>query len=632
MQKAQIHLENALRLTIALLFLIGCSQWSFAQQEMWMSSTDANIIKRAAKQPKPLFQLSIGHSHVESMQQLEGNLLFIGLRKTTPQLKSSEYMMVHSETGEVLWRWPCEKGDYSTFWITENQVILKKEDGKKTTLFALDKKKGRQTWTKSFKKGKMEFIVAPEQKQWITYAFEKDKIALEGFALETGTSLWSTEWAEAFDGVPFVLLDDEALFVFKETITALDVVSGQKKYTVNHGRVQNDSYLLPTFDSEYLYFIDANQNLKAIQKSDGTMLWETPFADSITGTNISTTETNLYVRMEKGQGFRLVKVYKETGEIRWDTNFTEVLTSNILEFGQRTYVGSASSLYTLDSQTGEVQSKNEITEVGQSFPTALRLADSTVVFVGELAIAGFDSQTGKQRYRHGFSPIHPGLHLNGLDALLPRLTNDLAQINNVKLDNSASTMASNQSAYYQKMADKSYSDYLKYRREGLPGSSYRTNMARHRSRMYSGMARMQAGLDLSYSILEMGAALQQMLLANAAEAEIRKQEYHRKSILEVYQNALKEETVFRPSDKFYAQDDNYNGVSLIDLASGEKQDVMVSPKYREYGLWNLIDTEKRIIYHHGVGMDPKKYKLSKSRVAPLVSFKFVETFLIAQPY
>ncbi|MEL6483834.1 MAG: PQQ-binding-like beta-propeller repeat protein, partial [Bacteroidota bacterium] len=226
MQKAQIHLENALRLTIALLFLIGCSQWSFAQQEMWMSSTDANIIKRAAKQPKPLFQLSIGHSHVESMQQLEGNLLFIGLRKTTPQLKSSEYMMVHSETGEVLWRWPCEKGDYSTFWITENQVILKKEDGKKTTLFALDKKKGRQTWTKSFKKGKMEFIVAPEQKQWITYAFEKDKIALEGFALETGTSLWSTEWAEAFDGVPFVLLDDEALFVFKETITALDVVSG----------------------------------------------------------------------------------------------------------------------------------------------------------------------------------------------------------------------------------------------------------------------------------------------------------------------------------------------------------------------------------------------------------------------
>ncbi|MEM6893883.1 MAG: PQQ-binding-like beta-propeller repeat protein [Bacteroidota bacterium] len=629
----KIHCWNALHIMIAPLILVGCSQWSLGQQEMWMSSTDANIIKRASKQSKPLFQLPIGHSYVQNMQRLEENLLFMGLRETTPRLKSSEYLMLHAETGEILWRWPCQKGDYSTFWITKGHVILKKEDGKKNTLLALDKKTGKQTWSKAFKKGNIEFLIAPETEHLITYTFEKEDITVESFLLQTGNSVWKNSWSETFDGVPFALFDDNKIFVFKETITVIDVASGQKEYNVNQGRVQNDSYLLPAFDQQFLYYVDQDHKLKALNKLDGSLLWEKPFDTSSTPTNISITNDNLYVRVEGSRRtFQLFKVDKQNGEMRWNTDFPEALTSNLLEVEQTLYAASASSLYATNLETGEMRFKKSITRVGQSFPTALRIADSTIVFVGELAIAGFDHKTGKERYKYGFSPVELNLHLNGLDASLPRLSNDLSAINNTRVDNSTSTMGSKQRAYYQKMADESYSDYLKYRNENLPGSSYRTNMARHRSRMYSGMARMQAGLNVSFAILELGDALEQMIQAQTTEAEIRKQEYFRKSILKVYQNALKEDIVIRPNSENYGADDNYVSVSLIALATGERQNLLLSPQYRQYGLWNLIDTEKKIIYHHGVGMDPKQYKLSKSRVAPLVSFKLVETFLIAQPY
>ncbi|MEL6305089.1 MAG: PQQ-binding-like beta-propeller repeat protein [Bacteroidota bacterium] len=632
-QKGQIHFGNALHIMIALLLLVGCSQWSLAQQEMWMSSTDANIIKRASKQSKPLFQLPLGHSHVESMQLLEENLLFVGLRETTPQLKSSEYLMVHAETGEILWRWPCQKGDYSTFWITKTQVILQKEDGKKTTLLALDKKTGGQVWSKAFKKGNIEFLLAPVSEHWITYAFEKDNITVESFSLKTGNSVWKNSWSETFDGVPFALLDNEKIFVFKESITAIDVASGEKKYSVPQGRVQNDSYLIPSFDNQLLYYVDQEQILKAINKADGAQLWEKPLDAYSTPANLSIAQEALYVRTDgNGQEFQLLAIDKKSGEIKWNQNFTEALTSNLLEVDSTLYAASASTLYAAQRETGEIQFKKNVTRIGQSFPTALRQADSTVVFVGELTIAGFNHKTGRESYKYGFSPVELNLHLNGLDSSLPRLQKDLSAAKNIKVDKSASTMASKQRAYYQKMSDESYSDYLKYRREKLPGSDYRTSMARYRSRMYSGMARMQAGLSVSFAILELGSAFEQMMKSKTTEAEIRKQEYFRKSILAVYQNALKDDVVIRPNYKNFSRDDNYVSVSVITLATGKRQDFMLSPQYREYGLWNLIDTEKRIIYHHGVGMDPKQYKLSKSRVAPMVSFKLVETFLIAQPY
>jgi hypothetical protein len=49
-------------------------------------------------------------------------------------------------------------------------------------------------------------------------------------------------------------------------------------------------------------------------------------------------------------------------------------------------------------------------------------------------------------------------------------------------------------------------------------------------------------------------------------------------------------------------------------------------------LWNLVDFEKGVVYHHGIGMNPAVYELSEARrLYPYSSARTVNNFLIAMP-
>ena len=65
---------------------------------------------------------------------------------------------------------------------------------------------------------------------------------------------------------------------------------------------------------------------------------------------------------------------------------------------------------------------------------------------------------------------------------------------------------------------------------------------------------------------------------------------------------------------------------------GKRADTILSPHYLSYGLWQIFDFEKGVVYHSNIGMDPSRYELSDSRAYyPFNKAKIVNTFLIAQP-
>ena len=130
-----IFSKSFLLFCILSLFVIGPF---YAQQEMWMSTTDENILKRASKQQKALYQLPIGHQLLETLQAVGPNTLLLGLRENSPQLKFSEYWLVQADSGSILWRYPCDKGEYSAFWVSDSNIVLKKDEKKKISLIGLD--------------------------------------------------------------------------------------------------------------------------------------------------------------------------------------------------------------------------------------------------------------------------------------------------------------------------------------------------------------------------------------------------------------------------------------------------------------------------------------------------------------
>ena len=626
-------MDNLSRIVLSIGF-ITCFmlQPTFSQQEMWMSSTDENIIKRASKQPKPFFQIPIGHQHVENMQRVGKDLLLVGLRENSPKLRSSEYLMINSENGKVQWRWRCENSQYSTFWVSDSYVILKADGKKKTTLFSLETESGKLVWTKSFSITNHEFVVNPNTEELITYHFNKEKIMLSSISLKEGHSRWENQINGKWTQSPFVLLDENRVFAFYNGISILDANTGAIVAELDEIPVGELSHLVPSFDDSHLFVVDDHGKLVGIDKANGQVLPQKDIAQGISITNIASTTKHIYVRGETENSiFKVIAFQSNNPNPIWTFESDKAITSNFIENEDILFFASSSKLYALNATTGKSIYIKTVTQTGRNFPIALRLMDELVIYVGELVIAGFKSESGKLAYKHGFSPIDPNLHYNGLDASLPQVKERLEALQN-QAPIGVAQAASNQRAYYQKMADKNYSDYLKYRQLKQPGTEYKANMARSRSRMYSNMARMQAGLSLSFAILELGVALETLLKARAAEAVIRKQEYFRKSILEVYNNALSEDYVFRPNLKYFSTPDQYICVSIINLSTGNKENYYLSPHYLQYGLWNLVDFEKRIIYHHGVGMNPSKYQISKSKVAPLVKFKMVETFLIAQPF
>ena len=72
--------------------------------------------------------------------------------------------------------------------------------------------------------------------------------------------------------------------------------------------------------------------------------------------------------------------------------------------------------------------------------------------------------------------------------------------------------------------------------------------------------------------------------------------------------------------------------SVIHLPTGRRRETLLSPQYLSYGLWNLINFEKGMVYYNGIGMDPSAYQLSEARrYYPYKKVRTIKTFLIAMP-
>jgi hypothetical protein len=106
----------------------------------------------------------------------------------------------------------------------------------------------------------------------------------------------------------------------------------------------------------------------------------------------------------------------------------------------------------------------------------------------------------------------------------------------------------------------------------------------------------------------------------------------RKSILASYAQAETAEYVFRPHLAFKDVQDSFSTVSIVHLSSGKRADTVLAPHYLSYGLWQVVDFQKGVVFHCHVGMDPSRYELSQPRAYyPYKKARTVNTFLIAQP-
>ncbi len=599
-----------------------------AQKELWMSSSDANISKRAQRQPPPKFQIPTGASHIDNMQLIGPDRLLVGLREDAQGVPNADYLLIDTRKGEVIWRYPRENGEYQIYLIFDDLLLVRVNGEKKTDFLALDPANGTEKWRRSFKSKNMSFLpVLPSGQIWAFHDTSK-KVRIIGFNIIDGQTLWQSERAGSIENSSLPVVHAPYVFTTFDGLKALESQTGTVLYNIPELQLHALSPPLE-FDDSHIYVITKNNQLAIVDKASGTIMSRTQLPENITFTNVYYQDGVLYLRGLDDQASHYLIAFSVTDKKElWRYTIGEPLLSNLVLHEGKLFIGTASSLIALNSTNGNQMLAVKVTDTGRNYPVTLREVAGRIVFVGELVIAAYDVTTGIQKYKHGMSPLGPDLHLNGLDASIPNLKEELGKLK-ASSSPGLGAMANAETRSYQQMANRHYSDYLSYKNSGNYSSSQHSYT---RYRISNEMAKTQATVAMAISLAELGGAIAKGMKAAAVKASIEKQELFRKSILDVYSRSQSAAYIYRPHMAYHGSNDQFATLSLIHLPSGKIRRTYLSPIYQSYGLWNLIDFENKTVYHHGVGMNPTLYRLSKARKSTLFSkIKTVETFIMAVP-
>ena len=97
------------------------------------------------------------------------------------------------------------------------------------------------------------------------------------------------------------------------------------------------------------------------------------------------------------------------------------------------------------------------------------------------------------------------------------------------------------------------------------------------------------------------------------KSEIKRQELFRASILNSHAQAEEAQYVYRPDRIRKGTGDEFVTLAVIHLPTGERSTTYLSPAYLGRGIWNVVDFERGVVFHAGIGMDPKRYSFGESK-------------------
>ena len=610
--------------------------WSGQARDLYPNTTDEVIVSRAAGQPKPLWQIPLGPALIEDMVSLGPDRLLVGLRKDFPGLPNLDYMLVDTADGNVLWRFSRDKvkGEYDSLLVLQDLLLFRVDGKKSATLLALDTGTGKQKWSVTKNGEDVSFIPLLAAGSALAVNPGPGSVELACLDLETGREVWKK--ASVTSGgadLPQPLPIGEDVLVFYDGLQRLSAKDGQVVYARPELKFDAASPP-PQLDGDVLGVIDSGNRLSALDPASGETRWAVPLPGRDVYTQIYPLDGHLYLRGIDASGNpQIVRLDPGDGKLLWAHRCRETSVSNLIESDGALYFGTPSLLVAIGAEDGKELFSVQVTTTGRAFPIRLRKIGERLVYIGELVIAAYDARTGKLAYKHGMTPGSEELHLNGLDAAAPNLKEALQEARKAgpgdKEAGRMISLATSESRRYQNLA-RTYAarSYTAARSGDVWGST----MSSMKSTFAAHEASLQAMTAAAISITNLAMMYRQFLYARSIKTFIERQSLFRKSILASYAQAEADEFVYRPDLDYRDPMDTFSVLSVVHLPTGKRAETILSPHYLSYGLWQVVDFEKGVVYHSNIGLDPSRYELSESRMYyPYKKARTVNTFLIAQP-
>ncbi len=570
-----------------------------------------DIQERARGEQPPLWKVPLGPASIEEMQQLAPDRLFLALRRIDASMTNMDYLLVDTDRGRVVWRYAREpEGEYGTILATRDLILFRRDLPKSSALTALDGATGKVLWSRAPGPAAAEYLPLLGRPLVAAVEPQGNVVRISALDLHTGRTVWTREFpADPARRYPVPVVTASGLVHFYGSIELLADRDGGTVWK-QAGILTGPGSPPPQPADGSLAVIDGGKKLHLLSTATGKQLLSVPLDAGLVYTNIFPLDDTIYLRAEAvqrgAQPFRLIAVRKTDGSVRWSYGDTEASVSGMVRMGRRLYFATPATLVALDAATGKRLFKVNVATTGRTYPVHVREVRGRIVYIGELVIAAYDASSGRQLYSIGTSPVED---LDGLDLLIKRYQKDLVQREGVRNSFSWSEQYRQEAVRYQNLSNQNFR--LGMERYGQ-GKYWEAQTAYAQSQIDSAYSKAQSQLAFYSAMNELAESMNRAFKAQEIRGTIAMNRFLRKSVLAAYDAAETGDYVFRPD-----QDDGFDGLTVIRLSTGAHRRYEFSPAYEEYGIWNLVDPRKGIIYTHGIGMDTSAYTFAE----PFTSYR-----------
>lgn len=611
----------------ALLFLVaGCVETVF---QVPVNVSDQNLRAEAAKGQPVAWKLPLGAGRIDDMAFHAPGRLLVSLRKDQSVAGDQYTMLVDMATGRPLWRYePADrKGEYSRI-LTLRDIILygfNRED--KTTLVAVSSKDGTERWATPEMEGPVQFRPVPDEGILLAARSGEGTAIVTAYELGSGAMRWERRFPlpPGNATLPALVTTLGELWVFHGAAEKLSARDGKTIWRRDDIRL-GEAEPSPRLTGDSLYLTDERGQVHRLAADTGKTVWTMAPPAGVTVTNIFPLNDRIYLRgiNADGKKYPFIATDRRTGRMLWHRITKEPIVSNLLEYKGRVFFATPSAVWSRNLAGGKREFGTIITNSGRNYPVHLKRFGDKIVFIGELIVAAVDATSGEKIYSHGLNPVDLGASMTSLDARLEKLRAKQAA---GPADTSSGALAladfhSGMSRHYQDMSSR----YAKLHDEGRIS----TGQAIGQMQRNNELARAEARMAMVASVQALGDAIGAMMAEMSLERTIVRQTFLRRSILAAYGGMEDGDYVYRPANDYRSHDNKFTTINVIHLPTGRIRATSLSAPHGDFGLWNLIDFEKGVVYHNGIGLDPAGYQYS-GQTSMLDGAEYLNTFLIARP-
>lgn len=513
------------------------------------------------------------HISLERTELVAPNLLFIGY--------NSANAVINTGTHEIAWYEQQDSPVNAPHFVLGNRdkvITCRKVNANIHSIEAHNTLTGEILWSTNvtqFENPPDNWLYNDSTNSLIVISKNTDGIRLDAIDWETGESKWETSYKP--DGKlpepPLSFYTTNQFIYFDKNVNAVSLIDGKEIWHNDEIKLDKEN-LLQEYSSDTLFILDKNQNLNCLDGKTGEIFNQVKLTDTVIYRNISLSDNYVFLRgsvEEKDeQAIHNIQAFdKTTGDMAWIYSDPVISLSNILEGDDKVYFATWQDVISLNKSTGDIHFRTRLAHVGKTYPVMLRKYNDTIVYVGEMTIAGIDASDGTIIYKKDFNPMSQEMNLDAIDTLCEEHYEYLRHLGKVGMSENAAKAFSEgfsftMSTNAQERASKLYT---LSRQKYSSGDYFKSEILYNQSRISSAFARSMAVAEQFTSIFNNA--------VRSVDNYVRKDRDRyedllgrRESIMETYDNQLFGDYAIKVSEEGDDGGIGYTRMSIVYLPTG----------------------------------------------------------------